>query len=284
MEVSQKTYICCYWKIYNMKELIVRAISGVLYISIIVFAMFSSREWLTGLFLILALITLNEFLRVLSFKGFIPYLLLVVGFYFLGFLPTNDLVIHVFLAASVLVNLWLLIKLFSTTNSTPSLAEKYLYSFFYITAGFIFLTRIPFTNLDAKPGIIISIFVLIWANDTFAYLVGKSIGKHKLMERVSPKKTIEGFFGGMVGAIIASFIIFKYTSLFSAPIWIAMALLISVIGTAGDLIQSKFKRLAGVKDSGKLMPGHGGLYDRLDSIIYVAPFVYLFIQVLYYVS
>ncbi|GHC55795.1 hypothetical protein GCM10008083_20210 [Ulvibacter litoralis] len=137
---------------------------------------------------------------------------------------------------------------------------------------------------EFTPSIVIGIFILIWANDTFAYIIGKSFGKHKLLERISPKKTIEGFFGGLVGAVIASFFIFKYLSDYDFYIWIILALISSVFGTIGDLIQSKFKRQAGVKDSGKLMPGHGGLYDRLDSIIYASPFIYAFLEIINYVS
>jgi phosphatidate cytidylyltransferase len=134
------------------------------------------------------------------------------------------------------------------------------------------------------PDIIIGVFVLIWANDTFAYIIGKSFGKRKLMERISPKKTIEGFVGGLAGSICASFIIFKYIGHFDLKIWITLALISSIFGTIGDLIQSKFKRQAGVKDSGTLIPGHGGLYDRLDSMVYASPFIYGFLEIIEHVS
>ncbi|PHS64712.1 MAG: hypothetical protein COB12_07835 [Flavobacterium sp.] len=155
---------------------------------------------------------------------------------------------------------------------------------FYIISGFIFLSLIPSIEGTFEPKIILGIFILAWTNDTFAYLVGKQFGKRKLMEKISPKKTIEGFFGGMVGALIASFLFFNYSSLYSLIIWLILAILVSVLGTTGDLIQSKFKRLAGVKDSGKIMPGHGGVYDRLDSIIFASPFIYLFLIIVKYVS
>jgi phosphatidate cytidylyltransferase len=165
-------------------------------------------------------------------------------------------------------------------------SKRYLYIIFYIISGFVFLALIPFTNKDFEPQIILGIFILAWTNDTFAYLVGKSFGKRKLMEKISPKKTIEGFFGGIVGALFASFIFFKFTSIseYNLIFWLFLALLVSVLGTIGDLIQSKFKRLAGVKDSGNIMPGHGGVYDRLDSIIFAGPFIYLFIIIINYVS
>jgi phosphatidate cytidylyltransferase len=147
------------------------------------------------------------------------------------------------------------------------------------------ITKIPFGIKGFNPKIIISIFILIWTNDTFAYIVGKAIGKHKLLEKISPKKTIEGFIGGLVFSIVASILISKYYIGASATfIWIIIALIVSIFGTLGDLIESKFKRMAGVKDSGKIMPGHGGILDRLDSVIFVSPFVFLFYQILYYVS
>jgi phosphatidate cytidylyltransferase len=146
------------------------------------------------------------------------------------------------------------------------------------------MTKIPIGKYGYNPKIIISIFILIWTNDTFAYIVGKSIGKNKLLEKISPKKTIEGFLGGIFFSVIASYLISKFYTEGSLFIWIIIAIIVSVLGTLGDLIESKFKRIAGVKDSGSLMPGHGGILDRLDSIIFVAPFVYLFYQILYYVS
>jgi phosphatidate cytidylyltransferase len=149
------------------------------------------------------------------------------------------------------------------------------------------ITKIPFGNSGYNPKIIISVFLLIWTNDTFAYIVGKSIGKIKLFESVSPKKTIEGFLGGILFAIIAGYIISKYyieINEHNIYIWIIMALIVGVFGTIGDLIESKFKRIAGAKDSGKIMPGHGGVLDRLDSVIFAAPIIFLFYQILNYVS
>ncbi len=162
--------------------------------------------------------------------------------------------------------------------------SRYIYVIGYVIFPFIIISKIPFGKHGYNPQIIISIFILIWTNDTFAYIVGKSIGKHKLYERISPKKTIEGFIGGIVFSVIAGFLISKYYIGGSILIWTISPVIISIFSTLGDLIESKFKRIAGVKDSGKIMPGHGGILDRLDSIIFVAPFVYLFYQILYYVS
>ena len=271
-----------------MKEVIVRFLSGVLYISIILFSLFMAREWYVGLLFILAIITLNEFLKLINIKGIIAYIILAVLFYFLAYKEINSVLILILLSATILINLFLIRDIMVLNKISLLKSKRYLYIIFYIISGFIFLSLIPSLSeeKDFEPQIILGIFILAWTNDTFAYLVGKSFGKRKLMEKISPKKTIEGFFGGMVGALFASFIFFKFTSIseYNLIFWLFLALLVSVLGTIGDLIQSKFKRLAGVKDSGNIMPGHGGVYDRLDSIIFAGPFIYLFIIIINYVS
>ena len=294
MEVAQKTYICCYWKTYNMKEILVRTLSGVLYISIIIFAMFTSREWFMGLFFVLAIITLSEYLKLVHLTSYLAYFLLAAAFYFLSYNVFDDNAVYLFLILSSFVNLYLLKDVLWTSKIPMFEKKKYVTVIFYIISGFVFLTLIPVMNIDGKfmPEIIVAVFILIWSNDTFAYLIGKNFGKHKLLERISPKKTIEGFVGGLLGALLAGFIIFKVLENYSPLdaekyplwVWIVMAIIVSIFGTIGDLIQSKFKRQAGVKDSGIIMPGHGGLYDRLDSIIYASPFVYAFLLIVDNVS
>jgi phosphatidate cytidylyltransferase len=105
-----------------------------------------------------------------------------------------------------------------------------------------------------------------------------------LFERISPKKTIEGFIGGLVFSILVGVLIAKYYVQTSIFVWIMTALIVSVFGMLGDLVESKFKRIANIKDSGNIMPGHGGILDRLDSVIFVAPFLFLFYKIIVYVS
>lgn len=267
-----------------MKENIVRTISGVLYIAIVVFSMFTSREWFMGLFLLLGLVTLREFLKLVHLTSYLAYALLIVFIYFLGYKAFEVNAIYLFLILSGFVNLFLL-KDVLWVNSIPMFEKKkYITVIFYIISGFVFLTLIPYHDGLFEPLIIVGVFILIWSNDTFAYIIGKNFGKTKLLERVSPKKTVEGFIGGLLGAIAASLIIFNFTDLFDLETWLSLAVIASIFGTIGDLIQSKFKRQAGVKDSGALMPGHGGLYDRLDSIIYASPFLYAFLEIANHVS
>ena len=150
--------------------------------------------------------------------------------------------------------------------------------------GFIGVFLILIANYyeDYNPNILLGAFILVWVNDSFAYLVGKNFGKHKLLERISPNKTIEGFIGGVVFTILASILISQFYTFFSVTLWIITALIISIFGTLGDLVESKFKREAGVKDSGNIMPGHGGILDRLDSVIFVIPFLYILYLIYFY--
>lgn len=267
-----------------MKEVIVRTLSGVIYISVVLFTLFTSRALFLVLFFILAALTLFEFLKLVKLTSYVAFGLLALAFYFFSYNLINPYALLVLLIGCLFVNLFLLKDLFSLGKIPMFLNKKYISVVFYIIAGFVFLTLIPFIDQVFTPKIIVGIFILVWSNDTFAYVIGKSFGKRKLFERISPKKTIEGFAGGLLGAICASFIIFKVTDTYTLLIWLGLALIVSIFGTIGDLIQSKFKRQANVKDSGFLMPGHGGLYDRLDSIIYASPFVYAFLQIIDYVS
>lgn len=132
-------------------------------------------------------------------------------------------------------------------------------------------------NIVFSPVIIIGFFILLWANDTGAYLIGVAFGKHRLMERISPKKSWEGFFGGLVIAALAAWLFSGWLGVVDKKGWIIISVIVSVAGTYGDLIESMLKRSLGVKDSGTIMPGHGGFLDRFDSVVISFPLVYLYI-------
>jgi phosphatidate cytidylyltransferase len=282
-----------------MDETLKRAISGAVYILLLLASILYSTESFLILFGVFLIISLFEFCNLIQVDKLIPVVagtsLYVLVTFFSNYneskssdIQTLDIIL---LASTLLISIKCIVFLFDNNIQSVSTLSKYLYLLGYITLPFVFITKISFGVNDYNPKIIIGLFILIWTNDTFAYIVGKSIGKHKLFEKISPKKTIEGFFGGLIFAIFAGYLISIYLIKPSAQfsdksilIWMIIAAIVGVIGTIGDLIESKFKRIAGVKDSGKIMPGHGGVLDRLDSVIFVAPFIFLFYKILYYVS
>jgi phosphatidate cytidylyltransferase len=134
------------------------------------------------------------------------------------------------------------------------------------------------SSIEFSPAIIIGYFILIWAFDSGAYIIGASFGKHRLMERVSPKKSWEGFFGGMIIAALIAWLFSGWLGITDTKSWIVVSVIVSIAGTYGDLIESMLKRSIGVKDSGTIMPGHGGFLDRFDSVIISFPLVYLYIS------
>lgn len=271
--------------------------------------MYSQESFITlfGVFLLIAtfefsnLVQLNKYIAI--FSAFLLYSsIILISFYsekvetWITILQKKNFKLAIdfekldtiLLLITLLVSVKCIVFLFNNTAQTFTKGSKYVYLLGYLILPFVFITKISIGGSDYTK-IIIGLFILIWTNDTFAYLVGKSMGKHKLFERISPKKTIEGFIGGVVFAVFAGFLISK---LYIQPkpefsdksilIWTITAVIVGVFGTIGDLIESKFKRVAGVKDSGIIMPGHGGILDRLDSVIFAAPIVFLFYQILNY--
>ncbi len=282
-----------------MGETLKRAISGAVYVLLLLASILYSTESFLILFGIFLIISIYEFCNLVQVNKTIPlisgtsiYVLIILISNYYNFKAEDiQLLDIVLLAITLLISIKCVVFLFDNSLQKISNSSKYIYLLGYITLPFIFITKISFGIKNYNPKIIIGLLILIWTNDTFAYIVGKSIGKHKLFEKISPKKTIEGFFGGLIFAIFAGYLISMYlikpSTQFSDKsilIWMIIAAIVGVMGTIGDLIESKFKRIAGVKDSGKIMPGHGGVLDRLDSVIFVAPFIFLFYKILYYVS
>lgn len=136
---------------------------------------------------------------------------------------------------------------------------------------------LPAESIIFSPGIVIGFFMLLWINDTGAYLTGITLGKHRLLERISPKKSWEGFAGGALLALAAAWFMSGWLGITDRKGWLFISVIITVTGTYGDLAESMLKRSVGLKDSGSIMPGHGGFLDRFDSTLISFPLVYLFI-------
>ncbi len=273
-----------------MKETLVRAFSGIVYVALLVVCI--QYKWaLIALFFAFGLICLNEFTKLIGLKSKIPYIIFILlyGFFSYFKLIANthegiNEITQILMVVSIFVQLFLIKDLFSSRTIPLFESKKYILTTFYLSSAFVFLILIADYHHSYNPNILLGAFILIWTNDSFAYLVGKTFGKQKLFEKISPKKTVEGFLGGLFFSCVASYFIATFTQTLNFSNWLILSVLISVFGTLGDLIESKFKRQAHVKDSGTIMPGHGGLLDRLDSIIFAAPFIYLFLRILKYVS
>jgi phosphatidate cytidylyltransferase len=273
-----------------MKDILIRALSGLFYVLLLITSLYYLQT-LIALFFVFGIISLFEFNKLIQLKSIFPYFIFVAFFIVFGFtqLYINtpkglDESIQILMVISIFVELFLIKDLFSEKTIPLFKSKRFILTTFYISSAFIFLVLIANYLTPYNPSILLGSFILIWVNDTFAYLVGKNFGKQKLFEKISPKKTVEGFLGGLFFSCITSYFIATFTQSLTFTNWLILSIIISVFGTLGDLIESKFKRQANVKDSGNIMPGHGGLLDRLDSIIFAAPFIYLFLRITLYVS
>lgn len=154
---------------------------------------------------------------------------------------------------------------------------KLIFTVIYTALPFCFALGLPkFSAVDHTFSLeVFFLFILIWSSDSFAYFTGKFFGKHKMAPKISPKKTWEGFAGGVILTLILGFFIERYFPNLRGN-WVVVGFLVAVFGPFGDLVESQLKRTFGVKDSGNVIPGHGGILDRLDSFIICAPIVYLY--------
>lgn len=202
----------------------------------------------------------------------------------LGTLPMKS-----FLILIPVVTLILIIELYRRQDNPFDSLSHTLFSVLYAAVPFSMFPFASYSHTGLKsilphgeiifsPGIILGFFFLVWANDTGAYLAGISFGKRKLMERISPKKTWEGFFGGLLISVVVAWLLAPWLGVIDRVQWVIISIIVSVAGTYGDLVESMLKRSTGVKDSGNLLPGHGGFLDRFDSTIMSFPLVYLFIS------
>ena len=261
-----------------MSNLLRRIFSGIIFVLVFISAILFSGYSYIALASIFGLLCIWEFTKMIAFKSVVSYIFFGLTI-FLFFKRPESYGITGILIITVFSSVYLIYQLYAKKeigyrNDRSKLGMTIRYVIFSLS----FLVLIPFYKEEYQPYLILNILVLIWVNDSFAFLVGKNFGKRKLFESVSPKKTIEGFLGGLIFSLIAAFIISKYVTIFSPLNWMIISVIVSSFGTIGDLIESKFKRQAGIKDSGNIMPGHGGMLDRLDSLLFVAPFVYLYIN------
>ncbi len=267
-----------------MKEVLRRALTGAVYIILLLSAVFLNSDAFDFLFMAFGLACLYEYKKLVKLKGYHIFIAYLTLWWVYIYMVNDQMPIFILMFVTIIVDFALLFYLFSKKEKLFNTFQKFVIGLFYVGGGCIFLTMIPYKENDFAKLLIMGIFILIWVNDTFAYIVGKTLGRHKLYPAVSPKKTIEGTLGGFIFALVAAYIMGLYDSFLNTPQWMILAAVIVIAGSLGDLVESKLKRAAGVKDSGAILPGHGGMLDRLDSLVFAAPFAYLTLNIFTHVS
>ena len=267
-----------------MREILRRSLTGAVYIVLLLSVVFLSSDAFDFLFMVFGLACLNEYKKLVGLEGRYIYIAYMALWWAFIYFVTDIWLVYALLFCTLAINGLLLYYLFSRKEKLFNTFQKFIIGLFYVGGGCIFLTMIPYTNDDFVKFLIIGIFILIWVSDSFAYITGRLLGRHKLFPRVSPKKTIEGALGGLAFALATAYLLAKYEPIVSPTHWVVLAAIIVVAGSLGDLVESKLKRAAGVKDSGAILPGHGGMLDRLDSLVFAAPFAYLTLNIFAYVS
>lgn len=279
-----------------MKEFYTRSITAIAYATVILLPLFYSEYLFYTIGFVCSLILVFEFIKLISNynhkffsrdtgkSNFILYMTFPL-YISLFILSKNQIFEIAFLIIIVLTNVVLGFSLIKNKLFSYSILKNRFIGHFYLVGSLVIFFSLPNIFGEYNPYIVFSFLSLIWISDSAAYVFGVTFGKRPLFKTVSPKKSIEGFIGGLSFAIMLSIIFSFYISLNITLLqWIILGLLTGCTGTLGDLVQSQFKREAGVKDSGNLLPGHGGLYDRMDSIIFAAPIIYLTLTIFNYVS
>ncbi|GAB2527617.1 phosphatidate cytidylyltransferase [Rufibacter soli] len=267
----------------ELNNLQLRLLAGIIGGAVFIGAIYWNEWTFFLLFLGLTVLGLLEFYRLLSDKGFQPDrlvgLALGVGLYLLGFAVEYGALSPdwLFLLPPVML-LALVAELYGKKEQPFTNAALTLVGVFYIAAPFTLLHVLAFLPGRYSWQIILGIIFLIWASDTGAYAAGKKFGKNKLFPRISPGKTWEGWVGGVLLSIAIAWLLSLYFTDLTLGHWLGVAVLVSVFGVLGDLVESMLKRSLGVKDSGTLIPGHGGILDRFDSLILVVPFLVAFLE------
>ncbi len=284
----------------NLKTLATRSVSAAVFVVLLVGCVYLSYISFSLFFFVVSMIGLNEFYKIAEKMGAKPikFFGFITGIFIYLTFTAIDKIIPDPATVIILRNSWGLVL--GTVILAPFIifaialfkrTENAIQSVMYTISGIIYAV-LPFALLNETvfyddgcdgayftPKLILGIIFLIWSNDTFAYLGGSLFGKNKMIERVSPGKTWEGT---IIGVLVTFGLSFLFNMLFNLGdyTWQILGIMVPILATIGDLVESKLKREAGVKDSGNIMPGHGGVLDRFDSLIFVSPFVYVFFKLL----
>ena len=270
----------------NLKKLGLRTLVAIFGIPIIVSLALVGGLPFVGLVLLINLLAQYEFYKLTELKQMLPLKLLgLLGTLIITYSFYKFGIENLWLIIIILFYITLLIELFRNNGSATLNISGTTWGFFYPTVFFSFhilIRELPKSlNLDYAAGgrWILFMLVTIWICDTAAYFIGSAVGKHKLYQRVSPNKTVEGAIAGFIFAIItAYFFHLIYIKTLSLTHCLIIGVIVGIMSQIGDLVESVFKRDAGVKDTSGILPGHGGFLDRFDAPLFVAPLVYLYLR------
>lgn len=280
----------------KLKNFIVRTLSGAVMLAVVLGAILAS-EW--SFIALMAVITLGgiwEFynfaqkasyqpMKLLGLFGGMMIFAIAISLFVLFATKdsTNDSLFAIIFGMAIitlllLVPLMFICELYRKSPTPIANIGSTLMGMLYVALPLSLLILIPalLGNGVWNPWIVIFYIFIIWANDVFAYLFGITLGRHRLFERISPKKSWEGFFGGLLGAMAMGYVASLVLEA-DAMTWIGLALVAAIAGVFGDLVESLFKRSVNLKDSGNFIPGHGGWLDRFDALIFSAPFAFVYV-------
>lgn len=275
-----------------MSNIVTRTISGAVFIAIVTGSILLHPYAYAGVMSVVIVWAMLEYYDIVikdrvhagKFIGVLSGVaLFAASFFYAQNIVTSD----VFLFFIPLLVFLFISQLYSTDHYSFRAIAYTLTGAVYIALPFALCNGIVFPSTEGRflnpddkyiPDILLGFFILLWTNDTFAYLTGMMFGRHRLFERISPKKSWEGFFGGLICTVAFSLLVAKIFPIMPFYHWMAVAAIIVVFGVYGDLIESLLKRNLKIKDSGHFLPGHGGILDRFDSVLLAAPVVYFYLK------
>ncbi|MDR1182258.1 MAG: phosphatidate cytidylyltransferase [Bacteroidales bacterium] len=267
-----------------MKPLLIRTLTGILLITVVTVSILFSGKILFNLFLLFTCIALFEYRSLLSGRSinlsFFFYIAALFIYFIISYTELRNIITKEMLLLLILSLFLLLfaIEMFRKQENPFTNIAYSVVGIIWIVIPFALINRIPFMLSEGKY-LLLSLFILVWIYDTLAYCIGSLIGKHRLIERISPKKSWEGAIGATILTMAIAFFMPKIFTVLSLTViqWIVLAFIVVVAATIGDLVESLYKRQLLVKDSGFILPGHGGILDRFDSILFVIPLVTLYL-------
>lgn len=268
-----------------------RTITGIIFVAVLIGGILGGPISFSVLFALITALTIHEFGTIAGKQDGIQInravcmlagVFLFFGFAYLGVAPgENEILIpYLFLIIYLMVSeLYLKRKNPLHNIAYTMMSQMYIALPFSMLNVLAFHTSLTGSVSEYNPILPLSIFIFTWINDTGAYCTGVLFGKHRLFERISPKKSWEGSIGGGIFSIIAAVVLAHFFPFISLGVWIGLGLVVVVFGTWGDLTESLLKRTLGIKDSGNILPGHGGMLDRFDSTLLAVPasVVYLYV-------